>query len=157
PARCILCGQASLCADAGPEEWLYHQFLVDLGGWELRTSKLLGGEGGHFGVDAHSGSGYGEVWGAGQLHLARGRYPHDGDWAPIRSSDSRRARGRSSGAHIILSRRAGECGGGGGLSGVGYGTGHYWWDSGHRGRPPVSDRRPTPGEDDLLSGWLDAR
>ena len=48
---------------------------------ELWAGELLSGEGGDSGPDAHGGAGYGEVWGAGQRHLAGGQYAHDGHGA----------------------------------------------------------------------------
>ena len=72
PAWGVLRGEARLCAHAGAEEWLHHQFLVDLGGGELWASELFSGEGGDSGPDADGGARYGEVWGARQCHLAGG-------------------------------------------------------------------------------------
>ena len=51
--------------------------FIDFGCRELWTGKLLSREGGYSRPDAHSGTRYGEVWGARQRHLAGSQYAHD--------------------------------------------------------------------------------
>ena len=61
PARRLLREQAGLRPDAAAEEWLHHQFLVDLRGRQFWAGQLRGGQGGHSRLDAHRGARHGEI------------------------------------------------------------------------------------------------